>query len=38
MKRKMTVSGNFVSWRLLHSVVWLSFSVFDGVKKLKIEN
>jgi len=35
-KRKMELSGNFVSPTMLQSVAWLSFSVFDG--SLKMEN
>ena len=36
MKRKMDLSGNFVSPTMLQSVAWLNFSIFDG--SLKIEN
>ena len=36
MKRKMELNDNFVSPKMLQSVAWLSFSVFDG--GLKIEN
>ena len=36
MKRKMELNDNFVSPKMLQSVAWLSFSVFD--EGLKIEN
>jgi len=34
MKRKMDLSGNFVSPTVLQSVAWLSFSIFDGSLKV----
>jgi len=36
MKRKMKLSGYFVSPTMLQSVAWLGFSVFDGSLKIAI--
>ena len=36
MRRKIKLSGNFASPKMLQSVAWLSFSVFGG--SLKLEN
>ena len=36
MRRKIKLSGNFASPKMLQSVAWLSFSVFGG--SLKFEN